>query len=417
MKAHSIIRRITDSEDDQGVCLTVLLRAGDEEIEVLTQKNNSGDWGLPGGHQKNGETPEEAAARELKEETGVKTTVEFLANVKHHKRREQPAKVFYAVVDSRTKAEAGSDAKKVKWRPVDQLDKLCADDRQVIKRAVKLIHDPEAIVQEAIELNRFPVQNLVKPIANRGDRGILIAVKGAPTCEAVRTLAQYCAANKLPHYILSPKLSLIAESSLSNAHRLKKLTPLTDALIRAADALSTWEREIKPRLDEGKLVICAPWLTQTLAECGNLEKDLGEAMFRWAPTPDVVMEADDLDPEAYFKRFVDKNLGATFLIHQSGEHSVYADEPFRFDWIVYSDDQEMPEDWNQDDPEWKPGSTRSLEGYLKPTEGKWQAFPAPECKRTRSLKRRLATALPEMYTTQEQAAYALYLHNRRGPTA
>jgi hypothetical protein len=47
---------------------------------------------------------------------------------------------------------------------------------------------------------------------------------------------------------------------------------------------------------------------------------------------------EPFDPEAYLSRFVDQNLGANLLIHKSGDHGVFARDPFRYDYIVYSDD-------------------------------------------------------------------------------
>ena len=54
----------------------------DDRGRVLLQKrSDSGKWGFPGGAIELGETPEEAAIREVKEETGLDVQVETLIGI------------------------------------------------------------------------------------------------------------------------------------------------------------------------------------------------------------------------------------------------------------------------------------------------------------------------------------------------
>ena len=54
----------------------------DESGRVLLQKRgDSNKWGSPGGAIELGETPEEAAIRELKEETGLDVTIDSLIGI------------------------------------------------------------------------------------------------------------------------------------------------------------------------------------------------------------------------------------------------------------------------------------------------------------------------------------------------
>lgn len=63
----------------------------DDEGRVLLQRRgDSGKWGFPGGAVELGETPEMAAVRELKEETGLDVEVKHLIGVFHRMRHEVP---------------------------------------------------------------------------------------------------------------------------------------------------------------------------------------------------------------------------------------------------------------------------------------------------------------------------------------
>ena len=53
----------------------------DEGKVLLQKRGDSGKWGFPGGAIELGETPEETAVRELKEETGLDVEVESLMGI------------------------------------------------------------------------------------------------------------------------------------------------------------------------------------------------------------------------------------------------------------------------------------------------------------------------------------------------
>jgi 8-oxo-dGTP pyrophosphatase MutT (NUDIX family) len=49
----------------------VVMHAGDDEPRYLLIRDSYGNWGFPKGHLESGERPEDAALREVREETGL----------------------------------------------------------------------------------------------------------------------------------------------------------------------------------------------------------------------------------------------------------------------------------------------------------------------------------------------------------
>ena len=83
MSQHNYIQWIRDKVGHEKIILTF---AGgcifNEKGEVLLQRRgDSNTWGFPGGAVEIGETPQQAAVREVKEETGLDVEVEKLLGV------------------------------------------------------------------------------------------------------------------------------------------------------------------------------------------------------------------------------------------------------------------------------------------------------------------------------------------------
>jgi 8-oxo-dGTP pyrophosphatase MutT (NUDIX family) len=57
-------------------CIAYRLHNSQKEYLIITAKGNSKDWVLPKGHIEKGETADEAALRELREETGFTGKIE-----------------------------------------------------------------------------------------------------------------------------------------------------------------------------------------------------------------------------------------------------------------------------------------------------------------------------------------------------
>jgi 8-oxo-dGTP diphosphatase len=99
-------------------------------------------WALPGGFVDMDEPLDEAAARELEEETGVKGLfIEQLytfGTLKRDPRGRVVTVVYYSLVNlTKYKIEPHSDAKAVKWFPIDELPALAFDHADIMKVAIE----------------------------------------------------------------------------------------------------------------------------------------------------------------------------------------------------------------------------------------------------------------------------------------
>lgn len=100
-------------------------------------------WALPGGFVDKGEELEDAAKRELEEETSIKINVlqQFKAYGKPDRdpRGHTVSIVFHGTVDEKAVAAAQDDAKSVKWFSLNDLPPLAFDHSEIITDAKKLL--------------------------------------------------------------------------------------------------------------------------------------------------------------------------------------------------------------------------------------------------------------------------------------
>lgn len=91
---------------------------------ILYVRKPKSKWALPGGRIENGETPEQAAVRELSEETGLENlTLIYLAeyeqnNVVHY--------IFMAILSSKAKPAPKNEIAACKWSRVKNVRDLNA---------------------------------------------------------------------------------------------------------------------------------------------------------------------------------------------------------------------------------------------------------------------------------------------------
>ena len=96
-------------------------------------------WAFPGGFIEENETLEEAARRELKEETGLTPRhlmeVGVFSDLDRDPRGRVITVAYASVVRPNQTAIAGDDAKEAKWFPVANMPELAFDHEQIFRRA------------------------------------------------------------------------------------------------------------------------------------------------------------------------------------------------------------------------------------------------------------------------------------------
>jgi 8-oxo-dGTP diphosphatase len=124
------------------VDIVVVNREAQPRVLLIRRKKEpfAGSWAIPGGFVDPGETLAAAAARELREETGVENvTLEQLAAFGDPNRDPRGWTVsvaFLARVDAHTPTVAADDAAAVGWHPLDNLPQnLAFDHDKILARA------------------------------------------------------------------------------------------------------------------------------------------------------------------------------------------------------------------------------------------------------------------------------------------
>ncbi len=111
----------------------------DKNRVLLVKRRNepfSGRWALPGGFVEEGETVEEAAVREMREETGVDVELAQLLGVYSNPDRDPRGRVISAVYEVERAdggaVDAGTDASSARFWSLDDLPDLAFDHGEIL---------------------------------------------------------------------------------------------------------------------------------------------------------------------------------------------------------------------------------------------------------------------------------------------
>lgn len=122
-----------------------------EQVKVLLIERKDepckGMWAIPGGFMNMDETTEEAALRELKEETGIELAkaeqIGAFSKVDRDPRGRVITVAYFAIIDHEAEAVGQDDAKQAMWFPLTNLPALAFDHADILEAAKRLAFGKE----------------------------------------------------------------------------------------------------------------------------------------------------------------------------------------------------------------------------------------------------------------------------------
>ena len=143
--------------------VVLTLREGDLRVLLIRRKNHPhrGYWAFPGGFVDIDETLEDAARRELEEETGVRNVTLQQLHTFGDPRRDPRGRVisvaYLALVGhSDSEPRAGDDAAEVSWWPAHDPPPLAFDHDRILDRAWRRLR--ERLLRSPAELQLLPAE-------------------------------------------------------------------------------------------------------------------------------------------------------------------------------------------------------------------------------------------------------------------
>lgn len=128
-------------------CIVFAIGDGDTKILLIERKNPPyrGRWAFPGGFMNMDESAEEAAMRELEEETGLKVDcviqVGAFSKVDRDPRERIVTIAFYTVMEHAPEVKGTDDASRARWFSLDNLPPLAFDHEEILGQALKIMRN------------------------------------------------------------------------------------------------------------------------------------------------------------------------------------------------------------------------------------------------------------------------------------
>jgi 8-oxo-dGTP diphosphatase len=107
---------------------------------LLVHRPKYDDWAFPKGKLEDGETWEQAALREVEEETGLRCALGPYVGSTHYPLREGEKEVRYFLLDCEDEPVASNEVDELRWVPLGEAPSLLTYgyDRELLARASSL---------------------------------------------------------------------------------------------------------------------------------------------------------------------------------------------------------------------------------------------------------------------------------------
>lgn len=128
-------------------CIVFARKEQDFRVLLVQRANEpyKGKWAFPGGFMNMDETTEEAARRELKEETGL--IVDDISQIGTFDRVDRDPRgrvitvAYFAVIDGIREVKGGDDAAAARWFSIGNLPELAFDHQNIMEVAMRKLRD------------------------------------------------------------------------------------------------------------------------------------------------------------------------------------------------------------------------------------------------------------------------------------
>lgn len=127
-------------------CGAVIYKYIDNELFILLLKHNLGHWSFAKGHVEDGETEQETAIREIKEETNLDVTINsdfrYVITYSPYEGAIKDVVYFLATTNSNNIKAQQSEISEIKWFKYEDAISMITyeDDRKVLMKAIEYLN-------------------------------------------------------------------------------------------------------------------------------------------------------------------------------------------------------------------------------------------------------------------------------------